>query len=85
MLEEVVVMVWAEERLIPFELWSIALETYFVEYAKIVNNSLLHREINPHFWGCYKWYSSESFNDVRRSRRHCFSRRTAWLHLNSGV
>ena len=52
---------------------------------KIVNNSLLHQEINPYFWGCYKWYSSESFNDIRRSRRHCLSRRTAWFYLNTGV
>ena len=52
---------------------------------KNVNNSPLHQEINRHFWGFYKWYWSESFNDVRRSRRHCLSRRTAWFHLNSGV
>ena len=29
--------------LIPFELWTVAMETYFVESAKIVNNSLLHQ------------------------------------------
>ena len=29
--------------LIPFELWTVALETYFAESAKIVNNSLLHK------------------------------------------
>ena len=28
--------------LIPFELWTVAMETYFPESAKIVNNSLLH-------------------------------------------
>ena len=29
--------------LIPFELWTLAMETYFAESAKIVNNSLLHK------------------------------------------
>ena len=28
--------------LMPFELWTVAMETYFPESAKIVNNSLLH-------------------------------------------
>ena len=34
MLEEVVVIVWAEERLISFQLWTVAMETYFAESAK---------------------------------------------------
>ena len=34
MLEEVVVIVWVEERLIPFELWTVTMETYFAESAK---------------------------------------------------
>ena len=34
MLEDVVLIVWAEERLIPFELWTVAFETYFPESAK---------------------------------------------------
>ena len=85
MLEEVVVIVWAEEWLDSIWTLEYSIRNVFVEFAKIVNNTFLHREINPHFWGCYKWYSSESFNDVRRSRRHCLSRRTAWFHLNSGV
>ena len=34
MLEEVVVIVWVEERLDWFELWSVAMETYFAESAK---------------------------------------------------
>ena len=28
---------------IPFELWTVAMETYFAESAKFVNNSLLHQ------------------------------------------
>ena len=28
---------------IPFELWTVAMETYFAESSKIVNNSLLHQ------------------------------------------
>ena len=35
--------------LIPFELWTIAMETYFAESAKNVNNSLLHQYINLQF------------------------------------
>ena len=34
MLEEVVVIVWVEERLYSFELWSAAMETYFAESEK---------------------------------------------------
>ena len=34
MLKEVVVIVWVEERFIPFELWSVAMETYFAECIK---------------------------------------------------
>ena len=29
--------------LIPFELWTVAMETYFTEFEKIVNNSLFHQ------------------------------------------
>ena len=32
-----------KDGLIPFELWTVAMETYFPESAKIVNNSLLHQ------------------------------------------
>ena len=35
--------------LIPFELWSVAMETYFAESEKFVNNSLLHQYINRQF------------------------------------
>ena len=34
MLEEVVVKVWLEERIVPFEVWIVAMETYFPESAK---------------------------------------------------
>ena len=34
MIEEVVLNVWVEEQFIPFELWTVAFETYFAEYAK---------------------------------------------------
>ena len=34
MLEEVVIIVWVEERLDSFELWTVAMETYFAESAK---------------------------------------------------
>ena len=34
MLEEVVVIVYVEKGLIPFELWTVALEMYFAESAK---------------------------------------------------
>ena len=34
MIEEVVFIVWVEERLDPFELWTVALETLFAESAK---------------------------------------------------
>ena len=34
MLGKVVIIVWVEERLIPSELWTVALETYFAEPAK---------------------------------------------------
>ena len=35
--------------LIPFELWSVAMETYFAESEKFVNISLLHQYINRQF------------------------------------
>ena len=34
MLEEVVVIVWVEERLDSISLWTIAMETYIAESAK---------------------------------------------------
>ena len=34
MLEEVHVIVWVEENVIPFWLWTVAMETYFAESAK---------------------------------------------------
>ena len=34
MVEEVVVIVWVEERLDSFELWTVAMETYFAESGK---------------------------------------------------
>ena len=34
MSEEVVLIFWVEESFIPFELWTVALETYFAESAK---------------------------------------------------
>ena len=34
MLEEVDVVVWVEERLDPIQLWTVALEAYFLESAK---------------------------------------------------
>ena len=51
MLEEVVVIVWVEDRFIPFELWTVAMETYFAESGKscekrscaLVNQSSLLR------------------------------------------
>ena len=43
MLVEVVVIVWVEDQLIPFELWTVALDTYFWEFGKIVKNSLMHQ------------------------------------------
>ena len=41
MLGEVVTIVLVENGLIPSELWTLALETYFGEPAKIENNGLL--------------------------------------------
>ena len=43
MLEEVVVIVWVEERLDSIWTWTVAMETYFAESEKIVNNSHLHQ------------------------------------------
>ena len=40
MLEEVVVIVWLEERFISFELWTVAMETYFADTQKIVNSTI---------------------------------------------
>ena len=34
MLEEDDVIVWEKNGLIPFQLWTVALETYFAESAK---------------------------------------------------
>ena len=85
MLKEVVVIVWLEERL--YSIWTLENSNGNVLCGirkKIVNYSLLHQEINRHFLGFYKWYWSESFNDISRSRRHCLRRRTALFHLNSG-
>ena len=59
--------------LIPFELWTVAMKRTFRNPQKVVNNCLLHQYINRHFLGFYKWYLNGSFNDVRRSRRHCLS------------
>ena len=85
MLEEVVVIVWVEERL--DSIWTLEYSNGNVlrGIQKIVNNNLLHQEINRHFWGLYKWYLNENLNDVERSRRLCLSTRTSWFHLNSGV
>ena len=86
MLEEVVVIVWVEERLdsifildcsngnvlcgIRKKLWTTVFCT---------SKSILISEVST------KWYLNESFNDVRRRRRHSLSRRTALLHFNCGL
>ena len=65
MLEEVVVIVWVEERL--DSIWTLEYSNGNVLCGirkKIVNNNLLHQEIYRHFWGFYKWYLNENFSDV---------------------
>ena len=69
----------------PFELWTVAVETYFAESAKNCEQQSFAPVNQSSFLGFYKWYLNESFNDVRRSRRHCLSRRTTLLHLNCGL
>ena len=81
MLEEVLVIV-LEERL--YSILTVD-RNGNVKPQKIVNNSLFHQEINPHFWRFYKWYLNESFNDVKRRPGHSLSRRTAWFHLKCGL
>ena len=85
MLEEVVVIVWAKERL--DSIWTLEFSNGNVLWESAKNCELqpFAQEINRHFLGFYKLYWSESFNDVRRSGRHCLSRRTAWFHLNCGL
>ena len=61
------------------------METYFAEFANNCEQQPFARGNQSSFLRFYKWYLNESFNDVKRSRRHCLSRRTAWFHLNSGV
>ena len=43
MLEEVVVIVWVEDQLDSIWTVDVAMETYFVESAKIFKNSLVHQ------------------------------------------
>ena len=86
MLEEVAIIVWVEEQL--DSIWTVDCSVGNVllrNPQKIVNNGLLLQEINGHFWGVHKWYLNESFNEVRGSHDHCFSRRTAWFHVNCGL
>ena len=63
--------------LIPYELWTVAMETYFAESAKNCEQQSFAPVNQSSFLRLYKWYLNESLNDVRRSRRHCLSRRTA--------
>ena len=86
MLEEVVIIVWVEERL--DSIWTVYGSVGNVLSGirkKIMNNSILHQYINRHFWGFHELYLIESFNIVRGSRYDCLSRRTAWFHVNCGL
>ena len=86
MLEEVVVIVWAKERL--DSIWTLECSNRNVLCEirkKLWTTAFCPRKSIVISKGFYKWYWSESFNDVRRSGRDCLSRRTAWFHLNSGV
>ena len=85
MLEEVVVIVYAEDTL--DSIWTVDGSVGNVLCGilqKIVNNSLLPQSINRNFRDFYKWYVNERFNDVRRGGRHCLCGRKAWFHLNCG-
>ena len=53
--------------LIPFELWTVALEVTYNIRKKLsfcTSKSIVISEAS------YKWYINESFNDVRRGGRH---------------
>ena len=70
---------------IPFELWTVAVETYFAESAKNCEQQCFAQVKQSSFLCFLQMVFNESFNDVRRSRRHCLSRRTALFHLNCGL
>ena len=85
MLEEVVVIVWAEERL--DSIWTLECSNGNVLCG--VRKKLWTTAFCPgdqsSFLRLLQMVLSESFNDVRRSGRQCLSRRTAWFHLNCGL
>ena len=62
---------------ISFELWTVAVETYFAESAKNCEQQCFAQVKQSSFLCFLQMVFNESFNDVRRSRRHCLSRRMA--------
>ena len=63
--------------LIPFELWTIAMETYFAVSAKNCEQQSFAPVNQSSFLRLLQMVFNQSFNDVRRSGRHFLSRRTA--------
>ena len=65
-----------KDGLIPFQLWTVEMETYFAESAKNCEQQSFAPVNQSSFLRLLQMVFKESFNDVRRSRRHCLSRRT---------
>ena len=86
MLEEVVVIVWVEERLDSIWTMDCSNGNVLSEISKKLWTTVFCTSKSIVIWEASKeWYLNESFNDVRRSRRHCLSRRTAWCQYNYGL
>ena len=56
--------------LIPFELWSVAMETYFAESAKICEQQSFPPVYQSTILRLLQMVFKRNFDDVRRSRRH---------------
>ena len=85
MLEEVVVIVWVEERL--YSIWTVDCSNgkYFADSAKNCEQQSIAPLNQSSLLKLPQRVLNEKFNDVRRSGRHFLSRKTAWIHLNCGL
>ena len=62
---------------ISFELWTVALETYFAESAKNCEQQSFAPVNQSSFLRLLQMAYKQSFNDVRRGGRHCLCGRKA--------
>ena len=70
-----------KNKLIPFKLMTIQLETYFSNYAKTCDKQPSYQKINLHFRSFQERYSNQSFSHAKASRPKSFKHKNAMIPL----